>query len=390
MTVELRPLGVRCNIGCQYCYQEPQRDAGNLSRRYDMTAMKSAIAQEGGPFSLFGGEPLLLPVADLDELWSWGFARYGSNGIQTNGTLVTETHVRLFKKYNVHVGVSIDGPDELNDVRWAGSLEKTRRATARTEQTIRVLCGEGIAPSLIVTLHRNNATLDKLPALFQWLRLLEDCGVQHLRLHLLEVESVAVREKYALSPAENLQAMTKLYLLQKELKKLRFDTFADMRRMLLGEDDRTTCVWTACDPYTTRAVRGVEGSGQRSNCGRTNKDGIDFAKADNSGFERYIGLYHTPQEFNGCKDCQFFLMCKGQCPGTAVDGDWRNRSEHCEVWKGLYGMIERELLESGRIPISRWGSRKRLERILLEGWAGGTNVPLFRALKSSGMRAKSR
>ncbi len=28
MSVELRPLGVQCNIQCQYCYQNPQRDAG--------------------------------------------------------------------------------------------------------------------------------------------------------------------------------------------------------------------------------------------------------------------------------------------------------------------------------------------------------------------------
>jgi uncharacterized protein len=28
MSVELRPLGVKCNIRCSYCYQDPQREAG--------------------------------------------------------------------------------------------------------------------------------------------------------------------------------------------------------------------------------------------------------------------------------------------------------------------------------------------------------------------------
>ena len=81
-------------------------------------------------------------------------------------------------------------------------------------------------------------------------------------------------------------------------------------------------------------MQGIEGTDQRSNCGRTNKDGIDFVKSDREGFERYLALYYTPQEYGGCKDCRFFLMCKGQCPGTAIDRDWRNRTEHCEVWKG--------------------------------------------------------
>ena len=48
MGVELRPLGVRCNIQCQYCYQNPQRDAGNLTQSYDLDLMKAAIKAEGG------------------------------------------------------------------------------------------------------------------------------------------------------------------------------------------------------------------------------------------------------------------------------------------------------------------------------------------------------
>ena len=126
MGVELRPLGVRCNIQCQYCYQNPQRDAGNLNPSYDLDLMKAAIKAEGGPFALFGGEPLLVPERDLEELWSWGLQQFGQNTVQTNGTLINDEHVRMFHAYKVAVGISIDGPGELNDVRWEGTLEKTR------------------------------------------------------------------------------------------------------------------------------------------------------------------------------------------------------------------------------------------------------------------------
>src|ERR1700688_954682 len=136
MSVELRPLGVRCNIACHYCYQQPQRDAGNVARGYDLAVMKQAIEEEGGPFTLFGGEPLLLSVRDLEDLWAWGFERFGRNAVQTNGVAIDENHIRMFKQYNVTVGISIDGPGELNDLRWAGSLAKTRAATAKTEAAI--------------------------------------------------------------------------------------------------------------------------------------------------------------------------------------------------------------------------------------------------------------
>src|SRR3954469_7535161 len=98
MALEVRPLGVACNIQCLYCYQNPQRDAANIAASYDLAKIKGAIEIEGGPFTLFGGEPLLLPLKDLEELWAWGYERHGQNSIQTNGTLISDAHIELFRK----------------------------------------------------------------------------------------------------------------------------------------------------------------------------------------------------------------------------------------------------------------------------------------------------
>ncbi len=381
MGVELRPLGVRCNIHCQYCYQNPQRDAGNLADSYDIDRMQAAIEADGSHFTLFGGEALLVPEADLERLWAWGLERYGYNSVQTNGTLISDRHIELFKKYKVHVGISVDGPGDLNDGRWAGTLERTRELSARTHEAIERLCSEGIPPALIVTLHRNNGTADKLPQMHDWFRYLETLGISSARIHILEVDNEWVRSKYALTIEENLTAFMSFADLEHELETLKLDLFHDMRNLLLGNDGQTTCVWNACDPYTTRAVQGVEGDGQRSNCGRTNKDGIDFTKANTEGFERYIALYHTPQEDGGCNGCRFFLMCKGQCPGTAIDGDWRNRTEHCEVWKGLYRHVEGTLLDQGQRPLSVMPERKLVEQFFLDTWAGGSNTSIEQAVK---------
>ncbi len=376
MTVELRPTGVACNIQCQYCYQNPQRDAGNVPRSYDLEAMKAAVEREGGPFTLFGGEPLLVPEEDLEALWAWGLERFGTNGTQTNGVLINDNHIAMFRRYRVSVGISIDGPGELNDVRWAGTLERTRENTAKTEAAIERLCREGMPPSLIVTLHRGNATAERLPALHDWMRRLEAIGVASARLHVLEVEAGEVGAAYALTTEENLAAFLSFAELEEELATLKFDLFDDMRNLLLGTDDQTTCVWNACDPYTTKAVRGVEGTGQTSNCGRTNKDGIDFVKAAVPGFERYLALYQTPQEHGGCSGCRFFLMCKGQCPGTALDGDWRNRTEHCDLWKTLFRRLEDRLLDEGHQPLSTNPERVEVEKAFLDLWTSGQSLSI--------------
>lgn len=374
MGVELRPMGVKCNIACQYCYQHPQRDVEDTKKEYDMELMKSAILQEGSEFTLFGGEALMVPIEDLDELWSWGFEKFGQNSVQTNGSLVTDAHIELFKKYNVGVGVSIDGPDKLNDVRWAGSLERTRKLTQKSEDAIKQLCEEGLRPSIIITLHRGNVgTPEKRERMGAWLKELDKMGVGTARLHLMEVESESIRAIYHLSEAQNTETLLFFNKLEGELKHLRFDIFSEIESLLKAQDLGLSCVWKACDPYTTSAVRGVEGKGQRSNCGRTNKEGIDFVKADLPSYARYISLYHTPQEYGGCKDCRFFAMCKGHCPGTSIEGDWRNRTEHCNVWKTLFELTEEKMIASGQTPLSKHPLLPHIEETLLNSWSNGVN-----------------
>jgi uncharacterized protein len=377
MGVELRPLGVSCNIMCQYCYQNPQRDAGNLRKRYDVEAMLRALDAEQSPFTLFGGEPLMLPHADLERLWTYGLERFGVNRVQTNATLIDDDHIRLFQEYNVQVGISVDGPDELNDARWGGSLARTRDATARTHAAIERLCRLARPPSLIVTLHNGNALPEAWPAMDQWLLRMDEIGINRARLHVLEVDHLGVGKRWAMSDMENAAAFNHFYDLERaRLPRLRFDLFEEMRRLLLGDDHETGCVWHACDPYTTEAVSGIEGFGERSNCGRTNKLGIDFVKADVPGFERSWALWHTPQQAGGCAGCRFFAMCKGQCPGTAIDGDWRNRSAQCPLWTALFERIEAGLLADGHVPLSVDARRPALERALLNAWTEGRTVSL--------------
>ena len=119
--------------------------------------------------------------------------------------------------------------------------------------------------------------------------------------------------------------------------------FCDIKALLTQMEPQVTCTWNHCDPLTTNAVQGISPSGDISNCGRTNKDGINWLKGDKPSFERYLALYHTPQEFGGCKGCKYFVFCKGHCPGTAINGDWRNRTANCRLWYSLFSLVESDL-----------------------------------------------
>lgn len=384
MPVLCCPVGNKCNLKCVYCYEEAQRNENDREElNYNQEIILPMLKKQKRPVSLFGGEPLLTPIEGLEEIFKIGFEKHGCSHIQTNGTLITEEHIRLFQKYNVQVGFSIDGPDRLNGLRWAGSEEKTLEMTKITQANIRRLCKEGVQARLIVTLHKKNASKEVMPQLKAWFLSLYDIGVRYVRLHLLQSNSDKIKEKYALSPKEAIEALFELETMESILGITFFDIFYEVRQMLASTDYNVSCTWRGCDIYNTPSVDIIDADGKVTNCGRSKRDDMTYSKTQGNSFERCILLYHTQQKEGGCKDCRFFLACKGHCPGMAIDGDWRNRSEYCEVWKALFTYFESKMLEQGKYPVSILMNRKKAEKRMLEAWHQGKNPTLESVIRES-------
>lgn len=379
MTIELEPVGVVCNLSCPYCYEHPMRDAGNFRHKtYSVEKMLEGLEREGGHFTLFGGEPLLTDIDDLETIFKWGFEKFGGNGIQTNGTLITERHIEMFKKYNVHVGISVDGPDEMNDTRWAGSLEKTRELTKKSMDAIKRLNKEKISNGIIITVHKKNGLPKYRDRFKAWIKELQSWGADGARLHPLEIDHSAVGETLALTPEQNVEFLLDMW--EFEITQLNgrftFDIFRDVDLMMKADDDNATCTFLSCDPYTTHAVQGIDSQGNQSNCGRGNKEGINWIKAKRDGFERQMALYNTPEQYGGCQGCRFFVMCKGHCPGTGLDMDWRNKPDSCLTWKVSFSIYEKLMLKKGQVPLSLNPDLKKYEDILMEGYSKGIELRL--------------
>lgn len=367
MTTEVRAQGVACPLSCDYCYQNPMRDAGNIKTQYEIYQLLEKIKGAKERFSLFGGEPLLMPKQDLEILFDYGFETYKENALQTNGMLIDDEHIAMFKKYNVSVGVSIDGPDELNDLRFYKNKAETRKATATTISNIEKMANEGINLSVIFTLHRLNGTKERLPRLIEFMEYLSDIGVSNGNIHMLEVDSELMKERYMLTQEENAEAFLALADFFNENNHMNYHPFTDMEDMMRFDDTRALCWLKFCDPLSTRSVQGLEGDGTLSNCSRTNKEGVDFFKADGHGMHRYISLLNTPEEFGGCQGCRFFVMCGGSCPGEGIDGDWRNKTIHCHTMKSLYTYYEEKLDSSGVTPLTKREDFDRIESIIING-----------------------
>ncbi len=347
MTLEVVPT-IACNLSCKYCYQDPMRMAGNYGAKINL---KKVIPLLTEPFTIFGGDPLVVDKLTLERLWGVGLSKFGQNAVQTNGVLIDDEFIQLFIKYNVSIGLSVDGPGELNNARCDSQTTET------IFRNIDKLAANGILPGIHVVLSRCNASKEKLPLLLKWVEELDGRRIPEIRFHLLE-ENTEEGSSLALAEEEAKEAF--LSLARLETKVTQLQPFLDMRRMLSNEDtEKVACIFRGCDPYTTPAVKGLDGDGTLSNCGRTNKDGVAFRKSDTPNQERLLALFHTPQEYGGCKGCAFFFACKGECPGGGEGGDWRNRTAHCSslfatfsLFRDKLGLNDAELNTRNQDP--RW------------------------------------
>lgn len=141
-----------CNIACDYCYLA-ERDA---KRFMSEDVVRAAIrnARESGLLGRelnvvwHAGEPLVAPAAFYERAFGIMNEEAGActavrHSIQTNAMLIDEPWCDLFRRWGVHVGVSVDGPADIHDRH-----RKTRdgRPThARVMQGIERLQRAGIA-----------------------------------------------------------------------------------------------------------------------------------------------------------------------------------------------------------------------------------------------------
>jgi len=404
--IEILPVGVTCNLRCDYCYEQPERDKQAV-HKYDRELVMKGIDTSKGFWQLFGGEPLLLRFEDLDELLTLGHQKWGYTGLQTNGTLITPKHIELFVRCKTQIGLSIDGPGELNDSRWAGTLDATRKATAKSEWAIEELARlarEGatyLGPFIITTLHSGNVSEAHWPKFEAWLRHLDSIGIRFINLHFLELDHLAT--KWDLSNDDLTRVMIKLWDLSHEMKTLKFLNFEELVRLLRGDDANSMCLWRACDPWSTSAVQGLSNEGEPSNCTRGTKDGINWLPAEGSGthhkwdigefdtnrhHERQLALYVTPEADGGCKDCRFWLMCQGYCPGTGkaddAPQDWRVKSSHCRSIKAQFAEVEKRLVAVGETPLSISPKRAAVEAHMYNEWTQGRSCTMSEALRVVG------
>lgn len=362
MTTHVAPT-TKCNLGCTYCYENPARDIGMAKNEYDMDAIMDRIRDWVDEYpneapGFHGGEPLLIDIDDMERLFKFVDTHYDdqTSSVQSNGVLIRDEHIRIFAKYNVSIGISIDGPPELNKERVAKNGE-TDNATVTTLRNIVKMRSRGVSVGLITVLSKRNAGTDeKLERLLSWIDNMNRMGVTGHFNPAIPYEDV--QEDISLSPERLKEVYLRTWEWMRDAEHRSWNPMQQYIDNLLG-NPVGNCVNNTCDVYNANAAKIVNGDGETTGCGKTWDtvgDGVPFLQGPSSGNEyeetqeRYDMLKQTPgphtegqEDEGGCKGCKYWAVCQGGCPASGQNDDHRNRTIWCEAKYAMYERVEQDL-----------------------------------------------
>lgn len=165
-----------CNIDCTYCYLSTRAE----TRRITLETVE-AIAKflrdvpvSNLPLTIcwHAGEPLTVPISFYERVFNCFAVTPGTPAVrhvfQTNATLINEDWCDFFKRWSVHLGVSVDGPRAIHDSQRVdragrGTFDRVMRGISKLRQyevpfgVISVLTKESLnAPDALWRFYRSN------------------------------------------------------------------------------------------------------------------------------------------------------------------------------------------------------------------------------------------
>ena len=333
-----------CNMRCAYCFARththvPQKIPNINFSKIEEQLRKLIGNNKGRDVCLHGGEPLALPKYLLEAFFKMLYEVNGRSAIQTNLYNLDDDHIRMFKRYNVSIGASIDGPPELNILRgFPEEPEKQKVYLKRVYENLDKLVSEKISVSIISVLHKVNAgTKEARERMKKWFLELADKGIRCGRTNPLfdPFESAHV-VKWRLTPEELAEAWVDFFRFFRDYPDLHWSPYRDVIDVLLGQSV-SVCVFGKCDIFASKAAIAIYPDGSLGVCDRYYGIGI-IRRQDPPLNVRYEILPKTE-----CRGCKYWKVCRGGCPLEAPFGEWRRKTYFCKAYYALFEEAERYL-----------------------------------------------
>ena len=364
----IKPASAVCNLDCAYCFYldreaDPYKDLP--ARRMTLETLERLVdtflfySYPNSVFAFQGGEPMLAGLKFYEKLIEFQkqYGRDGqnvSNALQTNAIQIDEAWCSLFREYNWLLGVSIDGPEEIND-RYR--LNKAGHGTWKlVMQGIETLQKNKVEFNVLCVL--SQANVEKPKELYKFFRGLGIDYVQYIPL--AEFDGQGNPLPFTITPGQYGRFLCEIFdLWWPERRKVRVRFFDNLAEALAGQKPGSCTMHETCDSYCV-----VEYNGDVYPCDffvekdwKLGNINLDSWPEISRRQRRYAFAAKKALPRPECQACEYQSTCKAGCPKMRYGPN--HRFEDLDYFCASYKMIYAKALE----PL-----RKEVEKLL--GQAG--------------------
>lgn len=328
----------RCNLGCRYCYVDSLARGEDMSPACFRRVVEAAyVLSRKQPISviLHGGEPLLV-LRDYEETLEElkGSIPGLQLSLQTSAVDLTDDLLRIIEKFQIQVGVSLDGPEKIHDAQRSGFR--------RTMEVLASFKRHRLFSGTITTLTKMSCR--QMADILDFL-----VGNEFYSIAFSPVVATGRGARFAdLSPdAEDLAeayvvAWERLLSYRAQGLPVTMREFSQMLVSLVSNIRPTVCGYTPC--AACKHLLGVDVNGDAYVCDMligdprfslgplsTLDEGAVSAKFPDGPFAR-----DAPDYVTGCNQCHWRKTCMRGCPSNNISFGTQGRpSRFCGAFRRI-------------------------------------------------------
>lgn len=323
-----------CNLACDYCYYSscggrPGPAIDRIDDRLLEAFVKNRMELSRGAasFAWQGGEPLLAGLAFFERVVELQ-AKHApprtaiSNSLQTNGTLINDKRAAFFKAYNFLIGVSLDGPRAIHDMRRVDGAGQG--SYDRVMNGIRHLRRHRVDFNILTVIHRGN--VDKAEELLAFYKRERFDYVQFIPCMDFRSQDVDAPGVYEVTPEQYGRFLGEAFDIWYNGGRPALSIrFFDNLLSVYAHREAELCTQRGSCPQTLV----LERNGDAYPCDFYIHDDWKLGNAGTDSIEKLLSspvyarfLELKPALPDACRSCEWQRLCHGGCP--------RNRFWHSD------------------------------------------------------------
>lgn len=356
-----------CNLACNYCSLGEKKNFRFVDEKklYDIFQYSCKYVKYRNEanvnFILHGGEPTLIDI----EIYEKAIERIQTEFpdlkirffMQSNGLVISEKTLEFLHKFDIHMGISIDGSKEIHDLE-----RRTVGGEATFEQIINnilKMCSIGINVSCLMVLTKN-----AIGKGYDFLDFFVENHI-HLKINpLLNYGDVYEHPELSLESGDYAKYLIGLYEYSIENNvSITMTPIDNILCAILNEQRIGECSFNSkCNEHFLC----VDYKGDIYPCGKFsdmdkyligNIDKTDIVNIDGSIMKK-LRKRRNEKKPNKCNNCKFLRLCNCGCSAEAlIDGNFDEVPILCEDYKILFEyfhgegltLLKRELLRQKKL-----------------------------------------